>query len=322
MNDVGVQRKKGMQYLARLGKNVRADRWLYLMLIPGLLYFIIFHYIPMYGMTIAFKDYNIARGFGNAPWVGFNVFEKLFARSAFTRALRNNIRISLMKILLGFPLPILLSLIINEVRSRSYKRLIQTTVILPSFISWFVIYGILVALCNLDDGVIPSLVRQINLVFGTNWPVVDYMTNKATFDAYIMITYTWKGIGMGTVVYLAAIVGIDQQLYEAAMIDGAGRLRQMWHITLSSLRPTIITLLIFRVGDIMNAGFDQMFALSNSLVVSMADIIDTYVYRIGLEEAKFSMATAAGLFKSLIGLVLVLLTNALAKRVDPDSAIM
>ena len=198
----------------------------------------------------------------------------------------------------------------------------QTTVILPSFLSWFIVYGILTAMCNLSDGVIPSLVRDINATFGTELPVVNYMTNKATFDAYMMLTYIWKEIGMGTVVYLAAIIGVDRQLYEAAAIDGASRLKQIWHVTLPCIRSVIVMQLIFRVGNVMNAGFDQMFALSNSLVQSQADIIDTYVYRIGMEEAKFSLATAAGLFKSLIGLVLVLTTNAIARKVDSDSAIM
>lgn len=314
--------RRDNMYLKKLVRDIYYDRWLYIMLLPGLCYFLIFHYLPMYGVTIAFRDYNIVRGFSNAPWVGLDVFEKLFSRSAFIHALENNIRISLMKIIIGFPLPILLSLLIHETRSRRYKRFVQSAVILPSFISWFVIYGILVALCNVTDGIIPTLTRSINSIFGTSFPIVNYMTNKSTVDAYIMITYVWKGIGMGTVVYLAVMVSIDSQLYEAAMIDGAGRLRQIWHITLSSLRPTIITLLIFRVGEIMNAGFDQIFALSNSLIQSKIDIIDTYVYRIGLEEAKFSLATAAGLFKSFIGLILVIGTNYLAKHIDPESAIM
>lgn len=309
-------------YWNRLYRDVRYDFLLYVMLIPGVAYFIIFHYLPMYGVSIAFLDYKIAWGFDNAPWAGLEIFQSLFSRSSFTRALQNNIRISLMKIILGFPLPIILSLLINELWSGRYRRFIQTTVILPSFISWFVIYGILVAMCNLSDGVIPSIMRSVNSLFGTAFQPVNYMTNKETFDAYVMLTYIWKEVGMGTVVYLAAITGVDQQLYEAAMIDGAGRLRQTWHITLSSLRPTIIVLLIFRVGNVMNAGFDQIFALSNPLVVSVADIIDTYVYRVGMEDAKFSLATAAGLFKSLIGLALVLMTNTLARRVDPDSAIM
>ena len=301
---------------------VHADWMLYAMLIPGLLYFFLFHYMPMYGVSIAFRDYNIVSGMDNAPWIGLETFEKLFKRSAFKRALGNNIRISLIKICFGFPLPIILSLLIAEVWNGKFRKAVQTTVILPSFLSWFIVYGILVAMCNLSDGVIPSAIRAINQTFGTEFQAVNYMTNKDTFDAYMMLTYIWKEIGMGTVVYLAAITGVDSQLYEAASIDGAGRLKQIWHVTLPCIRTVLVMQLIFRVGHVMNAGFDQMFALSNSLVQSKADIIDTYVYRIGMEEAKFSMATAAGLFKSAIGLVLVLTTNGIARRVDPDSAIM
>lgn len=322
MTTLNVRKERRAFEMQRTLRNIRADYLLYAMLIPGLLYFILFHYIPMYGATIAFRDYSIVRGMDNAPWIGLENFEKLFARSAFRRALSNNIRISLIKICFGFPLPIMLSLVIGEVWSSRFRRWVQTTVILPSFLSWFIVYGILTAMCNLSDGVISSLVRDINATFGTELPVVNYMTNKATFDAYMMLTYIWKEIGMGTVVYLAAIIGVDRQLYEAAAIDGAGRFKQIWHVTLPCIRSVIVMQLIFRVGNVMNAGFDQMFALSNSLVQSQADIIDTYVYRIGMEEAKFSLATAAGLFKSLIGLVLVLTTNAIARKVDSDSAIM
>jgi len=322
MSTINIQKERRAFEMKRTLRAMRSDYLLYVMLIPGILYFFLFHYMPMYGVTIAFRDYSIVRGMDNAPWVGLKNFEKLFSRSAFKRALTNNIRISLIKICFGFPLPIILSLIIGEVWSGKFRKWVQTTVILPSFLSWFIVYGILTAMCNLSDGVIPSVIREINQIFGTNLPVINYMTNKATFDAYMMLTYIWKEIGMGTVVYLAAIIGVDHQLYEAAAIDGAGRFKQIWHVTLPCIRSVIVMQLIFRVGKVMNAGFDQMFALSNSLVQSRADIIDTYVYRIGMEEAKFSLATAAGLFKSAIGLVLVLSTNALAKRIDEDSAIM
>ena len=322
MSTINVQKERRAFEMKRTLRAMRSDYLLYVMLIPGILYFFLFHYMPMYGVSIAFRDYSIVRGMDNAPWVGLENFEKLFSRSAFKRALTNNIRISLIKICFGFPLPIILSLIIGEVWSGKFRKWVQTTVILPSFLSWFIVYGILTAMCNLSDGVIPSVIREINQIFGTNLPVINYMTNKATFDAYMMLTYIWKEIGMGTVVYLAAIIGVDHQLYEAAAIDGAGRFKQIWHVTLPCIRSVIVMQLIFRVGKVMNAGFDQMFALSNSLVQSRADIIDTYVYRIGMEEAKFSLATAAGLFKSAIGLVLVLSTNALAKRIDEDSAIM
>lgn len=322
MSTINVQKERRAFEMKRTLRAMRSDYLLYVMLIPGILYFFLFHYMPMYGVSIAFRDYSIVRGMDNAPWIGLENFEKLFSRSAFKRALTNNIRISLIKICFGFPLPIILSLIIGEVWSGKFRKWVQTTVILPSFLSWFIVYGILTAMCNLSDGVIPSVIREINQTFGLNLPVINYMTNKATFDAYMMLTYIWKEIGMGTVVYLAAIIGVDHQLYEAAAIDGAGRFKQIWHVTLPCIRSVIVMQLIFRVGKVMNAGFDQMFALSNSLVQSRADIIDTYVYRIGMEEAKFSLATAAGLFKSAIGLVLVLSTNALAKRIDEDSAIM
>ena len=306
----------------RLLRDVRMDLWLYIMLIPGLAYFIIFCYLPMYGVSIAFRDYNIVKGFGNAPWVGLKVFRKLFAQVAFKRALSNNIKISLLKIVCGFPTPIIMSLMINEINSLFYKKYVQTTVILPHFISWFIIYGMMYALFNLTDGVVPTVLRSMNENLGTSFNIVNYLGQKETFMTVLILSYLWQASGYGTIVYLAAITGIDQQLYEAAMIDGAGKWRQLWHITLSCLRSTIITLLIFRVGGIMNAGFDQVFALSNSLVISVCDIIDTYVYRVGMEEAKFSVATAAGLFKSAIGLVLVLVTNYIAKKVDPDSGIM
>lgn len=313
---------KRFSKLRKLFRDVRMDFLLYVMLVPGLLYFIIFKYAPMYGIIIGFTDYNIVSGMDNAPWMGFGIFADLFSKPAFQRAFANNIKISILKILWGFPMPIILSLLINEVRQLLYKKFVQTTVILPHFISWFVIYGMLYALCNLSTGAIPEILNGVNNTFGTNIPVVNYLAQKETFLTVLMLSYLWQSSGYGTIVYLAAITGIDQQLYEAAMIDGAGKWRQLWHITLPCLRSTIITLLIFRVGSIMNAGFDQVFALSNSLVISICDIIDTYVYRIGMEEAKFSLATAAGLFKSLIGLVLVLVTNWIAKKVDPDSGIM
>lgn len=303
-------------------REIRTDWLLYVMILPGVVYFIIFHYLPMFGISIAFTDYTVIKGFNNLNFVKLKWFETLFSRKAFINALTNNIKFSLIKITFGFPLPIIVSILISEVWNRGYRRMVQTTVILPSFLSWFVIYGILKALCNVSDGVIPGFLTWMNQVFGTNIEIVNYMTNKSTFTVFVMLTYIWRELGMGTVVYLAAITGIDSQLYEAAMIDGAGRIKQIWHITLSCLRPTIIVLLIFRVGNIMNAGFDQMFALSTPLTTTVADIIDTYVYRIGMEESKFTLATAAGFFKSCIGLVFVIATNAIARKVDSDSAIM
>lgn len=301
-----------------LGRDVRRDYLLYVMLIPGVLYFILFKYVPMYGVTIAFRDYSVFKGFTDAPWVGWENFIELFSKSAFLRALGNNIVISVLKLVLGFPASLILALMINEITRSKARKTIQTAVILPNFVSWVVVNGLLFAMFNTTSGAIPGIMKAL----GYQGQITNIMGQKETFLWVIVISHIWKGAGMGTIVYLAAIVGIDQQLYEAAQIDGAGHLRQLWHITLSSIRSTIVVLLIFRVGEMMFAGFDQIFAISNYLVVSVADIIDTYVYRIGMEQQKFAQATAAGLFQSFIGLVLVLATNYIAKKIDPDSGIM
>ena len=291
---------------------------LYAMLIPGIVYITVFKYVPMYGVSIAFKDYN---GFGKiaeAEWVGLKNFRRLFETNAFRRAFYNNIIISLAKLVFGFPAPIILALMIDGIRTKWAKRIVQTSVILPDFVSWVVIYGLMYAIFSPNTGVI----RQVASVIGYNGKLPNLLADKETFRAVIVGSHVWKGMGIGTVTYLAAITGIDQQLYDAATIDGAGRWQKTWHITLTGIRGVIITLLIIRIGHIMNAGFSQIFAISNSAVVSVADIIDTYVYRIGLTQGRFSLATAAGLFKSVIGLVLVLFTNWISKKVDPDSGIM
>ena len=300
----------------RMWRDIRADWILYLLLVPGMVYVVLFHYIPMLGVANAFRDYSAVTGPG--AWRGLEIFEKLFSRVAFQRAFRNNIIISLFKLLCGFPVPIILSLMINEIRRPRVKKFIQTAIILPNFISWFIISGLLFAMFSVTSGAIPGLIRALN----PNAVITNVLQDKDCIRTVVIGSYVWQASGMGTIVYLAAITGIDQQLYEAAMIDGAGKWQQMVHITLPTLLPTIIVLFIFRVGSVMNAGFDQSYALSNSLVVSKIDIIDTYVFKIGIEQAKFSEATAAGLFKSAIGLVLVLTTNYLAKKVDPDSGIM
>ena len=300
----------------RMWRDIRADWILYLLLVPGMVYVVLFHYIPMLGVANAFRDYSAVTGAG--AWRGLEIFEKLFSRVAFQRAFKNNIIISLFKLMCGFPVPIILSLMINEIRRPRVKKFIQTAIILPNFISWFIISGLLFAMFSVTSGAIPGLIRALN----PNAVITNVLQDKDCIRTVVIGSYVWQASGMGTIVYLAAITGIDQQLYEAAMIDGAGKWQQMVHITLPTLLPTIIVLFIFRVGSVMNAGFDQIYALSNSLVVSKIDIIDTYVFKIGIEQAKFSEATAAGLFKSAIGLVLVLTTNYLAKKVDPDIGIM
>ena len=302
----------------KLMRDMKRNWWFYAMLIPGITYIIIFHYLPMYGVTIAFKNYSIFRGFSASPWVGFENFQKLFERVAFRRALWNNITISFQKLVFGFPTPIILSLMLNEIRKLAVKRTIQTIIILPHFISWIVINGLLFAIFSTRSGALIGVMR----LFGYTGIAPNILADADHFRLVIIISYLWKNGGFSTIIYLAAIAAIEPELYEAAIIDGAGRLRQLWHITLTSLRPTIVILLIFRVGDMMSAGFDQIFAIQNSLVISVTEIIDTYVYKLGMESRRFSEATAAGLFKSAIGLVLILITNHIAKKLDPESGIM
>ncbi len=316
MKNAVTNKRKNRFY--NLLHGIRREYLLYLMILPGIVYVIIFKYIPMYGITIAFKDYKITSSISEANWVGLDNFIDLFHRNAFQRAFYNNIIISLSKLIFGFPAPIILALLINEIRRSKLKKLVQTSVILPNFISWIVIYGLMTAIFSPNTGIMSSMAHFL----GYEGTVVNLLTNKETFRELITISYIWQAAGIGTIVYLASISGIDSEQYEAAALDGAGRWRQMWHITLANLKPTIITLLIFRVGGIMNAGFDQIFAISNDIVISKADIISTYVYRLGLEQRKFSTATAAGLLESVIGLVLVLVMNKIAKTIDKDSAII
>ena len=296
---------------------MKREYMLYLIMVPGLIYFLIFKYVPMYGVTIAFQDYNIFNPDASV-WVGFQNFQKLFSQVGFQRALMNNISISLLKLVVGFPTPIILSLMINELGNRKFKKVIQTSVILPNFVSWVVINGLLFALFSPSMGAI----RQVAEVFGYTGDLPNLLTDKDSFQWLIVITHVWKSAGMGTIVYLAALMGIDTQLYEAAAIDGAGKFRQLISITLPCLKSTIIVLLMFRVGEVMSAGFDQIFAITNPMVNQVADIIDTFVYRLGLQNKQFSLATAAGLFQSVIGLILVVVTNAIAKKVDPESSMI
>jgi putative aldouronate transport system permease protein len=305
-------------YYKRLFSDVKKDYLLYLMILPGVIYFILFKYWPMYGISIAFRDYSIFKGFADAPWVGVSHFTDLFSKPGFIRALKNNFIISFGKLLFGFPVPIILSLMINEIRGSKLKKVIQTTVILPNFVSWVVINGLLFAMFSTGSGALIGVLRSL----GYEGQAPNVLGNKDTFRSVIIISHIWKGAGMGTIVYLAAITGVNPQLYEAATIDGAGKFRRIWHITLASIRPTIVILLIFRIGQVMNAGFDQIFAISNSLVISVADIIDTYVYKLGLVQRNYSVATAAGLFKSLIGLILVILANTVAKKIDENRGII
>ncbi len=276
-----------------------------------LAFFLVFHYVPMFGALIAFKDFKISEGIFGSDWVGLDNFRKLFASPEFPRALRNTLVISALRLSVGFVAPIVLALMLNEVRKAWYKRTVQTLTYLPYFLSWVILGGIF-KLLFAHDGPINAFVGWI-----ANDPQagVEFLSSNAWFVFVLIVTGIWQSVGYGAVIYLAALAGINPQLYEAAMVDGAGRWKQTVHITLPALVPTIITLFILNVGHILNAGFDQIYNMYSPVVREWSDIIDTYVLR-RLTQADFSLATAAGLFKSVFGLIMVVTVNALAKRMS------
>lgn len=287
--------------------HLNKQKTLYLMLLPCVIYLIIFSYAPMYGIVLAFKDFNMLKGIINSPWVGFKHFDALFGDSYFQTVTWNTLKISLMRLLFGFPVPIILALLLNEVRINKFKRTIQTIIYLPHFISWIIIAGILKVFLTTDGGI----VNQVIMLFG--FEPVPFLTSNTYFIPMLIVSDILKEAGWGTIIYLAALAGVDPEQYEAAMIDGANRWKRLIYITLPGISVAISIMLILSLSGILNAGFDQIFNLYSPLVYETADIIDTYVFRIGLLSGKYSLATALGLFKSIIALILILITNKMAK---------
>lgn len=293
-------------------KSIIKCKYLYLLLLPGVIWLILFKYVPMYGLVIAFKDYNIFQGIAASPWVGWANFLDFFSYDKFWVLLKNTLLISGYKILFGFPFPILVALMLNEVRSNLFKRSIQTVVYFPHFLSWVIVGGLVITLLS-PDGLVNSI---ITLLGGESRM---WIAKSDYFRGILVASDIWKEAGWGTVVYMAALAGISVEMYEAALIDGASRLQKIWYITIPSILPTIVILLILRMGSVMEAGFEQVLILQNTNVLDVGDIIDTYVYRVGLVQRKYSYSAAVGFFKSLINLVLILGTNYTAKKMGQES---
>ncbi|KKI92539.1 sugar ABC transporter ATPase [Bacillus sp. SA1-12] len=307
-NDVNGYRELGKQSkLQKFLKQIKRDKYLYLLALPGIIYFIIFKYVPMYGITIAFKEYSPFIGFAESPWVGFKHFEQLFTSEDFWMLLRNTLAISVLNILFFFPLPIILAILLNELRNQFYKRTVQSLVYLPHFLSWVIIASLSFMLFGKSDGIITYLLNRLGFEF-------DFLTNPDAFWFLLTGQSIWKEVGWGTIIFLAAIAGVNTELYEAAKMDGANRLRQIWHVTLPAIRNVIIILLILRLGDVMEVGFEQVFLMYNGAVSEVAEVFDTYVYRVGIQQGQFSYSTAIGLFKSFVGLLLVVIANRMSKR--------
>jgi len=287
-------------------RKLRQDWILYIMLAPPLAYFVIFHLIPIFGMRLAFQDYRIV---GDNVWVGFKHFDVLFSSPAFFTVIKNTLIISTMKMVFGFPVPIILAILVNEVANRFYRKYVQSIIYLPHFLSWVVIAGIWIGLLNPSEGAI----NLISNIFGAS--SIDYMTSKDHIRWVFVVSEIWRSAGWDSIIYLAAIMKISPGLYEAAKIDGANRLQSMLYITLPQLYGTIVTVFILNLGFFMSAGFDQVFNMMNDSVISVVDILDTYVYRIGIVNGQFAYSTAASLFKGVIGIFLILGTHFTSKKV-------
>lgn len=299
-----------------LWRSIVKHRSYYYILLPILVFFIIFNYIPMYGVVIAFKQYNPRAGILNSPWADpwYKYFKMAFDSPIFMRSVRNSLIIACEKIFLAFPFPIILALLFDQLRNKRFKKLAQSVSYLPYFISWVIVSGILRNILSQSTGALNAVITSLGA------KAVDFFGDASVFRGTIFWSYLWKSIGYDTIVYLAAISGIDQQQIEAARLDGATRLQIIWHITIPSILPVIIIMMLLNLRGVLCAGFDQVFNMYSEIVYSTGDIIDTYTYRLAMIKQEFSYSTAVGLFQSVIGLVLVLVTNAMARRVDEDSA--
>lgn len=281
---------------------------MYMLLLPGLVFLLLFKYTPMYGIVIAFQEFNIFGGISGSEWVGTAQFERLLHSDEFLQVLINTLLISLYKITLLFPIPIVIALMLNEVRRMFFKRTIQTIIYLPHFLSWVIISGLFLNILSPSGGIVNEVIRS----FGGE--PISFFTDNGLFRSLVVFTAGWKEIGWNAIVFIAAIAGIEQEQYEAAAIDGAGRIRQMWSISLPGMLPTIVLMFILRIGSLLEAGTEQILTMYNPLVYETGDVIGTYVYRMGLGQQDYSFSTAVGLFNSAVGFLLIVIGNMLSRK--------
>ena len=304
---------KAKQSIGRFFRYVRRHPMMYLMLIPGLFFLFIYKFAPLYGILIAFKDYNIFAGsnpidaIAKSPWVGFANFERLFKSSEFIKVLVNTLIINGMKILFLFPIPVICAILLNEIRNKAFRKLSQTAIYVPYFFSWVVVFGIFYSLFG-SYGVVNNVIAALGHAR------IKFFTDSGNFRWLLVFTEGWKEIGYNTVIYLAAITGIDIALYEAASVDGANKWKQIWHVTMPGLLPTIVLMFILKVGYILDTGFEQVLVFYNPAVYDVADIIQTYVYRLGMGQMDFPLSTALGLFNSVVAFVLIVSANMISKK--------
>lgn len=295
------KRKKGFKYY------LKRDWQLYLLLSLPAVLVVIFKFLPMFGLSIAFMDYKPIKGFAGSKFVGMEVFQKIFSTPDFYKALKNTLLLNILDLIVGFPAPIILAICINEIKCKWYKKTTQTVLYLPHFLSSVIVAGLAYQLFSPQSGYINQLIRNLG------GETVPFLTEKVHWVVSYVLIGVWQGMGWGTIIYLAAITGIDAELYEAATVDGAGRWRKIWNITLPSIKGTIVTMLIMSLGRIMGGSFERPFTLSNPMVTEVSETIAVYVYRAGLQNMQYSISTAVGLFQSVVGVILVLIADRIAK---------
>lgn len=305
-------KKNGFRYTLVKAWNYK---WIYLMLLPVMAYYIVFRYAPMYGITIAFKDYNIFKGVFGSSWVGLDVFKKIFANKNFWSAIKNTFLLNFVSLAASFPLTILVSLMLNELTGVRFKKITQSILYLPHFISWVVVAGIATNLFALQDGAINSALQRMG------FSQIPFLSSEGWWIFTYVVCHVWKEIGWGTIIYLAALTGVDETLYEAAYLDGATKFQRLVYITLPSIKSVIVTMLILSLSKMMSIGLDAPLLLGNTKVMGVSEVISTYTYRIGIQKAQYSESTAIGLFQSVVNIVILIAADKFAKAIGEEGII-
>ena len=298
-----MKKKSFLYYLKR-------DKYLYLLLVLQIIYYAVFRYAPMYGVTIAFKDYNIFAGITKSDWIGLDVFRDIFQMKEFYRTVRNTFLLNFLDLLFGFPFPIILALALNEVRIKWFRKVSQSILYVPYFLSWIVIGGIVYQMFATNTGMFNNVLKLIGVA------PIPFLTDGKNWLVLYTLVGIWQSAGWGMIIYMAAITGINSELYDAVKVDGANRLQAIIHVTIPGIKPTIVTMLIMSIGRLASIGFDRPFVMGNSLVLDYSDVISTFVYRIGIQSAKYNVAAAVGLFQSVINIALLLSADRISKKIN------
>lgn len=306
------KRVENKSLIGRIAYYIQRDWLLYLLVMPAMIYFVIFKYMPMYGITIAFKDFNMFQGIMASPWIGFKHFVEVFSDAAFWNAVKNTLVLNLLSLVISTPATILLALMLNEIMNAKFKKLSQSILYLPHFVSWVVVAGLIQTLFSVQGGSVNNIITKLG-----GQPIPFMIDNGWWIFTYILANL-WKGIGWGTIIYLAALAGVDESLYEAAYIDGATKLKRIWYITIPAIKSTIVIMLILDISKMLAIGLDAPLLLQNGKVIEVAEVISTYVYKMGLERVQYSFATAVGLFQSIINITLLLLANFITKMLGEE----